>query len=78
MKRNAIRISLIELADALHSLDGVSAAACVVFDDEGEVGIAAFVTTDGTCSAAELGRASGGDFPTPCSPTGSCWSTSSR
>jgi D-alanine--poly(phosphoribitol) ligase subunit 1 len=54
IKRFGVRISLLELADALHSLEGVSAAACVVFDDEGEVGIAAFVTADGTSSAVEL------------------------
>jgi acyl-coenzyme A synthetase/AMP-(fatty) acid ligase len=54
VKRFGVRISLLELANALHSLDGVSAAACVVFDDDGEVGIAAFVTTDGTRSALEL------------------------
>ena len=27
----------------MHSLAGVSAAACVAFDDDGEIGIAAFV-----------------------------------
>ena len=54
IKRFGVRISLIEVADVLHSLDGVSAAACVVFDHDGEVAIAAFVTTDGTRPAAEL------------------------
>ena len=63
IKRFGVRISLLELADALQSLDGVSAAACVVFDDDGEVGIAAFVTTDGTCSAAELRTSVRGQLP---------------
>jgi acyl-CoA synthetase (AMP-forming)/AMP-acid ligase II len=54
VKRSGVRISLLELADAIQSLPGVSGAACVVFDSDGEVGIAAFVVTDTPLSAHEL------------------------
>jgi D-alanine--poly(phosphoribitol) ligase subunit 1 len=54
IKRFGVRISLVELGDALQGLPGVSSAACVVFDNDGEVGIAAFVVADGSMSALEL------------------------
>lgn len=54
IKRLGVRISLVEVADAMRGLDGVSAAACVVFDNDGEVGIAAFVATDGSISTLDL------------------------
>ena len=46
IKRSGVRISLIELSEAMRSLDGVAAAACVTFDDEGELGIVAFVVAE--------------------------------
>jgi D-alanine--poly(phosphoribitol) ligase subunit 1 len=46
IKRSGVRISLIELSEAMRSLAGVAAAACVTFDAEGELGIVAFVVTD--------------------------------
>ena len=46
IKRSGVRISLLEVAGEVRNLPGVSDAACVVFDDEGEVGIAAFVVTE--------------------------------
>jgi D-alanine--poly(phosphoribitol) ligase subunit 1 len=57
IKRSGVRISLVELSEAMRSLDGVSAAACVIFDDDGELGIAAFVVVDQILSALELQRA---------------------
>src|SRR5665213_3435424 len=41
----------------MRSLDGVSAAACVVFDDEGELGIVALVVAESVMSPLELQRA---------------------
>jgi D-alanine--poly(phosphoribitol) ligase subunit 1 len=46
INRNGLRISLIELGEAIRSVDHVSAAACVTFDDDGELGIVAFVVAD--------------------------------
>jgi len=54
VKRSGVRISLLELADTLQSLPGVTGATCVVYDRTGEVGIAAFVVTDGSQSAHDL------------------------
>jgi amino acid adenylation domain-containing protein len=54
VKRSGVRISLLELADAVQRLPGVTAAACVVFDNDGEVGIAAFVVTDGPTTPHDL------------------------
>jgi amino acid adenylation domain-containing protein len=57
IKRSGVRISLIELSEAMRNLDGVAAAACVIFDDQGELGIAAFVVTETAVSAPELRQA---------------------
>jgi amino acid adenylation domain-containing protein len=57
IKRSGVRISLIELGEAMRQLAGVSAAACVTFDDEGDLGIVAFVVTDGSLSALQLRQA---------------------
>ncbi len=57
IKRSGVRISLIELSEAMRSLDGVSAAACVTYDDEGELGIVAFVATESEVSVSELRQA---------------------
>jgi D-alanine--poly(phosphoribitol) ligase subunit 1 len=57
IKRSGVRISLIELSEAMRGLDGVSAAACVTFDDDGELGIVAFVVTEAVVTVSELRRA---------------------
>ena len=54
VKRSGVRISLLELADALQSLPGVTSATCVVYDKAGDVGIAAFVVADRPQSAHDL------------------------
>jgi D-alanine--poly(phosphoribitol) ligase subunit 1 len=56
IKRFGVRISLLELTDAMRNLPGVSSAACVVFDNDGDVGIAAFVVADRSTSAPDLRR----------------------
>jgi D-alanine--poly(phosphoribitol) ligase subunit 1 len=63
VKRSGVRISLLELADALQRLPGVSGAACVVFDHEGEVGIAGFVVSDRARSVTELRADARGFLP---------------
>lgn len=57
IKRMGVRISLVELADTLASLDAVAAATCVAYDDGGHLGIAAFAVTEGESSPLELRRA---------------------
>jgi amino acid adenylation domain-containing protein len=63
VKRLGIRISLIELGDAMRALDGVSAAACVAYDEDGQLGIVAFVVTDRPTTALDLRRAAGERLP---------------
>jgi D-alanine--poly(phosphoribitol) ligase subunit 1 len=63
IKRSGVRISLVELTEAMRSLAGVSAAACVTFDDEGDLGIVAFVVADGSLSALELRQAARDHLP---------------
>jgi acyl-coenzyme A synthetase/AMP-(fatty) acid ligase len=57
INRSGIRISLVELSHTLSMLDSVSAAACLAFDNEGQLGIVAFVVTDGAISALDIRRA---------------------
>jgi D-alanine--poly(phosphoribitol) ligase subunit 1 len=57
VKRAGVRISLIEINDAIRSLDHVVAATCLAFDDGGQLGIIAFVVVDSPTDALELRRA---------------------
>ena len=57
IKRSGVRISLIELSETIRALDGVSAAACVVFDDEGDLGILAFVVAEESVTVRDLQQA---------------------
>lgn len=57
IKRSGVRISLLELSEAMGKLDAVTSSACLVFDREGELGIVAFVTTNAEISEAELRHA---------------------
>jgi D-alanine--poly(phosphoribitol) ligase subunit 1 len=63
IKRLGIRISLIELGDAMRELAGVTAAACVAFDDDGQLGIVAFVVTDRPVTALDLRRGAAERLP---------------
>ena len=63
IKRQGVRISLVELGDAILALPGVSAATCAAFDDDGRTGIVAFAVTDGRASALDLRRAAGDRLP---------------
>ena len=57
VKRSGVRISLVELNALMSTVEGVVAAACVTYDRDGELGIAAFVTTSRELSDVELRRA---------------------
>ncbi len=47
IKRHGVRMSLVEVTDALGGIDGVASAACTTFDLEGDLGVVAFVVPDG-------------------------------
>jgi len=54
VKRNGVRISLIELDETVRGLPHVNAVACLLFDDDGTPGIVAFVVTDGHVARDEV------------------------
>ena len=63
VKRHAVRISLVELGEVLRSLPGVTAATCVAFDNDGDLGIAAFVVSTTPSTPAELRQATSERLP---------------
>jgi D-alanine--poly(phosphoribitol) ligase subunit 1 len=63
IKRMGVRISLVELAEALRRLEGVTAAVCVAYDGGGQLAIAAFVTGEGLGSPLDIRRAAAGLLP---------------
>jgi D-alanine--poly(phosphoribitol) ligase subunit 1 len=63
IKRNGVRMSLVEVTEALNSLDGVISAACTTFDLEGRVGVVAFVVPDGEQTALALRHAASARLP---------------
>ncbi len=63
LKRSGVRISLLEVAEAVRRLPGVADATCVAFDNKGETGIAAFVVTEYPVPALELRRGAGHLLP---------------
>ena len=63
VKRHAVRISLVELGQVLAALPGVTAATCVTFDNDGGLGIAAFVASAAISSPEQLRRAATDRLP---------------
>ena len=57
VKRSGMRISLVEIGEAMRKLPGVASVACVSFDAGDQLGIAAFVVPEGEVTAMELRRA---------------------
>jgi D-alanine--poly(phosphoribitol) ligase subunit 1 len=57
VKRSGMRISLIEMGEAMRRLPGVASVACVSFDAGDQLGIAAFVVPEGEVTSIELRRA---------------------
>jgi amino acid adenylation domain-containing protein len=57
VKRSGVRISLIEMGESFRALAGVSSAVCVTFDDDGQVGIVAFVVANPGVTPLDLQRA---------------------
>lgn len=54
IKRSGVRISLAEMGEAVRAVNHVISAACLSFDDDGSVGIAAFVVTDEPITVFDL------------------------
>jgi D-alanine--poly(phosphoribitol) ligase subunit 1 len=67
VKRNAVRISLVELADVLREIPGVTASTCVAYNNEGQLGIAGFVVAQGR-NTLELRQAAGERLPSTMLP----------
>jgi amino acid adenylation domain-containing protein len=63
VKRRSVRISLVEVSEVMSRLPGVQAATCVIYDNEGELGIAAFVVTEPGRTAEQLRRAAADQLP---------------
>ncbi len=57
IKRSGVRISLVELSESLNRVNGVSAAACLAYDRDGELGIAGFVASHTARTVIEIRRA---------------------
>ena len=57
VKRSGIRISLTEVVAALVGLEDVSAAVCLPYDGDDQLGIVAFVTTSAPSSSQKLRHA---------------------
>lgn len=63
VKRSGMRISLLELAQALRATPGVSGAACVPYEDDGRLAIAAFVVASSAVSVLEVREAGAQRLP---------------
>jgi len=64
MKRGGVRVSLLEVGEAVRRIEGVRAAVCVAFTGpDGQPGIAAFVVTDRALTAADVRRNASHQLP---------------
>jgi D-alanine--poly(phosphoribitol) ligase subunit 1 len=60
-KRHGVRMSLVEVTEALGRIDGVASAACTTFDLEGDLGVVAFVVPDGGLTTPVAVRQAAGE-----------------
>src|SRR5271166_4513270 len=63
IKRHGVRMSLIEVTEALGGMDGVASAACTTFDLEGDLGVVAFVVPDGELTPVAVRQAASKRLP---------------
>jgi amino acid adenylation domain-containing protein len=63
IKRHGVRMSLVEVTEALGGIDGVASAACTTFDLEGDLGVVAFVVPDGELTPVAVRQAASGRLP---------------
>ena len=57
VKRNGVRISLVEMSIQIGNLEDIASAVCLAYDRDGELGIVAFITTDRELSDVEIRHA---------------------
>ncbi len=63
IKRHGVRMSLVEVTQALGDVDGVASAACTTYDLDGDLGVVAFVVPDGELTAVAVRRAANERLP---------------
>jgi D-alanine--poly(phosphoribitol) ligase subunit 1 len=63
IKRHGVRMSLVEVTEALGGVDGVASAACTTFDRDGDLGVVAFVVPTGDLTALAVRQAAGRRLP---------------
>ena len=63
IKRHGVRMSLVEVTEALGGIDGVASAACTTFDLEGDLGVVAFVVPDGELTPLAVRQAASERLP---------------
>jgi amino acid adenylation domain-containing protein len=63
IKRHGVRMSLVEVTDALGGIDGVASAACTTFDLDGDLGVVAFVIPHGELTALAVRQAASERLP---------------
>lgn len=63
IKRHGVRMSLVEVTDALGGVDGVASAACTTFDLDGDLGVVAFVVPDGEFTPVAVRQAASERLP---------------
>jgi D-alanine--poly(phosphoribitol) ligase subunit 1 len=63
IKRHGVRMSLVEVTEALNDIDGVTSAACTTFDLQGALGVVAFVVPEGELTPLAIRQAAGRRLP---------------
>jgi acyl-coenzyme A synthetase/AMP-(fatty) acid ligase len=63
IKRHGVRMSLVEVTEALGGIDGVASAACTTFDLGGDLGVVAFVVPDGELTSLAVRQAASQRLP---------------
>ena len=63
IKRHGVRMSLVEVTEALGGIDTVAAAACATFDLDGNLGVVAFVVPAGELTPLAVRQAAGERLP---------------
>jgi D-alanine--poly(phosphoribitol) ligase subunit 1 len=63
IKRHGVRMSLVEVTNALGGIDGVASAACTTFDRDGDLGVVAFVVPDRELTPIAVRRAASERLP---------------
>jgi acyl-coenzyme A synthetase/AMP-(fatty) acid ligase len=63
VKRHGVRMSLVEVTEALVGTDGVASAACMTFDREGDLGVVAFVVPERELTPVAVRKAASQRLP---------------